>query len=55
MKTKYVQVDNVIKGSLTRDFLSSGFFFINQIPPGPEYWGLLEFLRKFAEILESKG
>ncbi len=45
----------LLKGSLTRDFQL--LLFTNQYPPWPwiYYWSRFEFLRKFANILESIG
>jgi hypothetical protein len=48
-------LDNIFKGSLTRDFRLQ-VFFMNQCPPGPQvfHWGRFEFFRKFAEIFANE-
>ncbi len=52
--TTYAVKKNIIKGTVSRDFLLL-VFFMNQFPPSPRVFHLdrFEFFRKFAEIFAS--
>ncbi len=52
----YTKKPNVIKGTMSRDFLLL-FFFMNQFPPSPKvsHEDRFDFFRKFSEIFASQG